>query len=550
MKQIRLSTLLVFILILAACGGEEEPSPTIETARPTATTVLTEVEPQPEENVATPQVTQAESEAGGDPQAEAPPTGEDTLPQPTLFEQAWDDRELFRRGLLEDEQDIVDTLTGATVYHMQLAIDELTQISGQMEVLYTNQEEVPLNEIYFHLFANQLGGSITVSDVRLNGESLQPETVSTALRVPLEDGLNPGEQAVVQMNFVTTVPPADESTKYNILAFNEDILALAHFYPMIATYDDQGWHTEPSPPNGDETYADMSYFLVQLRAPAEQIVVASGVEVERVDENTAQTVTLAAGPVRDFYLAMSDRYGVVSDQIGGVQINSYAPRELLEGAEWALEAAGYALQIFSERYGPYPYNELDIVSTPTQALGIEYPGIFANALRIYDVSDSGANNSANNTILLESVTVHETAHQWFYNLVGNDQINEPWLDEATAQYATWMYYNDRYGEGAGEQYYSSLEGRWARADYAEIPIGLPAEVYDGVEYGAIVYGRGPIFLDELAQQMGQEPFDAFMRDYVQSYRWQIASSEDFQALAEQHCQCDLSMLFDQAVYAQ
>jgi hypothetical protein len=41
-----------------------------------------------------------------------------------------------------------------------------------------------------------------------------------------------------------------------------------------------------------------------------------------------------------------------------------------------------------------------------------------------------------------------------------------------------------------------------------------------------------------------------MRDYAQSYRWQIASSEDFQALAEQHCQCDLATLFDEAVYAQ
>jgi aminopeptidase N len=206
------------------------------------------------------------------------------------------------------------------------------------------------------------------------------------------------------------------------------------------------------------------------------------------------------------------------------------------------------LTSFNERYGPYPYSELDIVSTPTQALGVEYPGIFANALRIYDLS-AGTASGLPNAAYLESVTAHETAHQWFYNLVGNDQLNEPWLDEATAQYATWMYYVDRYGEQNADGYYQSLLGRWERTEFADIPIGMPAEDYDGQEYGSIVYGRGPIFLDELAQEMGQETFDAFMRDYSETYRWEIATSEDFQALAEQHCQCDLAAMFDEAVYA-
>jgi aminopeptidase N len=151
---------------------------------------------------------------------------------------------------------------------------------------------------------------------------------------------------------------------------------------------------------------------------------------------------------------------------------------------------------------------------------------------------------------MESTTAHETAHQWFYNLVGNDQLNEPWLDEATAQYATWKYFADRYGEQNGLGYYESLRGRWERIEFADIPIGMPAEAYDGVEYGAIVYGRGPIFLDDLAQEMGRDTFDAFMRDYAESFAWRIATSEDFQALAEENCACDLTELFEAAVYAQ
>ncbi len=81
---------------------------------------------------------------------------------------------------------------------------------------------------------------------------------------------------------------------------------------------------------------------------------------------------------------------LLSDQVGPVQINSYAPPELLDGAEVALDVAAHALSSYNERFGPYPYSELDIVSTPTSALGVEYPGIFAIALRIYDISAASA----------------------------------------------------------------------------------------------------------------------------------------------------------------
>lgn len=543
MKTYQLFAILFFLLILPACGLREQPLPALETPQPAAADTPAQA---PETDEAA-----AEKPAAATSAPEPPAAGADervTLPARSLFANPWDDREIFRPGLIETEQAVLDDLAAASVYHMKLVIDEPTAVSGLMEVRYTNQEEIPLQEIYFHLYPNQLGGAISVSNVSVNGEAVTPELQETFLRVPLKTALEPGQAAVIQMDFVTTVPPGEESTKYNILAFNEDILALAHFYPMIAVYDDQGWHTEPSPPHGDETYADMSHYLVELTAPAEQVIVSTGVEINRNESADSQTITIAAGAVRDFYLAMSDRYGVTGSQVGPVQINSYAPLEMLDGAELALDVTTHALRVFNARFGPYPYSELDLVSTPTAALGIEYPGIFANALRIYDLS-AASSSGVPNAILLESTTAHEAAHQWFYNLVGNDQLNEPWLDEALTQYATWKYYTDRYGEQNAAGFYDSLQERWARIESADIPIGLPAEAYDGREYGAIVYGRGPVFLNELAQEMGQESFDAFLRNYSETFRWRIATSEAFQALAEEQCQCDLSPLFDGAVYA-
>ena len=471
----------------------------------------------------------------------------ESLPAPTLFDTSWDDREIYKSGLTASEHAALAETMGAPVYHIDLAVETPMLVNGRQEVLYTNQEEQPLDRIYFHQFANQLGGSIHISHVQVNGQPVETTQEASALCVPLAEPLPPGGQVVVQMDFQTNIPRGEDSTKYNVLAFEENILALAHFYPMVATFDSAGWHIEPSPPNGDETYSDAAFYRVRLTAPDSQVIAASGVEVEQQNMNGSQILSLAAGPARDFYIAMSEDFTIVSEQVGDIQINSYAPANKQAGAALAGQAAADALQIFTEQFGPYPYTEFDIVSTPTLALGIEYPGIVANALRIYDLEEQTGSGTPN-SVFVESTTVHEVAHQWFYNLIGNDQINEPWLDESLTQYATWSYYAHKYGEPGQEGFGDSLEGRWARVEFAEVPIGLPADAYSGAEYGAIVYGRGPIFIDTLAQTMGQETFDAFMQDYNQVYRWEIATSGDFKTLAEMYCDCDLTQLFAEWVF--
>jgi aminopeptidase N len=76
---------------------------------------------------------------------------------------------------------------------------------------------------------------------------------------------------------------------------------------------------------------------------------------------------------------------------------------------------------------------------------------------------------------------------------------------------------------------------------------MPAADYPGAEYSAIVYGRGPIFFQTLAETMGQAEFDKFLLEYARKYEWQISSTEDIRTTAEANCQCDLSPLFTQWV---
>ena len=163
-----------------------------------------------------------------------------------------------------------NALDGASVYHIEIDIaPDLYHITGHEEVHYTNTETVALNEIEFRLFPNILGGKMEVSNLLVGGQTYyarvsteqQPARPATSI-----DPLAPGQSIVIGMDFDVTVPQSVD-LNYGVLAYYEDVLALAHAYPMIAVYDDEGWNAEIPPQSGDVTYADASFFLVKITAP-------------------------------------------------------------------------------------------------------------------------------------------------------------------------------------------------------------------------------------------------------------------------------------------
>lgn len=461
---------------------------------------------------------------------------------------SWEDRSVFQGGLVESQQGVLDELPGAPIYHMDMQIDsDMVHLSGEMDIRFTNQEEVPLEEVQFHLYPNLLGGELSISNLQVAGLTVAPTLglADSLMRVPLASPLQPGEHTTIHLAFTATVP-TEIDRNYGILAYTEGVLALAHFFPILAVYDEGGWRAGIPSEQGDLTYADASFYLVRVTAPKKLVLVASGNELDRQVEKNQQVVTFAAGPVRDFYLAASKDYHKQSITVGDVTLNSYAPRRFNAGAAYALEMTQNALHYFSTRYAPYPYTEYDIITISTPAYGVEYPGVTAMAIRIYDLE--AGDNDVPNSVYLESTLAHEFGHQYFYNLVGSDQLGEPWLDESLVQYLTWMYYKDRYGPEGEAGFGSSLEARWERVEKENIPIGLPVASYEGREYGAIVYGRGAFFFEELAALMGEDVFDGFIRDYSDTFSWQNATGEDFKDLAEVHCGCDLTPIFKAWVY--
>src|SRR5215208_2906631 len=246
-------------------------------------------------------------------------------PDDGSMEYPWDDRSIFKNGLIESQQSTLDGLEGASVYHIELNIeDDLFHVNGHQEVQYTNTETVPLNEVQLRLFPNIVGGELEVSNIRVNDETVTPayDLGNSLMILPFATPLETGQSTVLKMDFTVTVPQ-DVELNYGVLAYYDDVLALGHAYPMICVYDDEGWNAEIPPQSGDVTYSDASFYLVKVTAPRDLTLVTTGQKLSSSDASQVQTLSVASGPARDFYLVASPKYEEVSQSFGETTIHSY-----------------------------------------------------------------------------------------------------------------------------------------------------------------------------------------------------------------------------------
>jgi aminopeptidase N len=470
----------------------------------------------------------------------APVTASDTSTA-----RAWDEWDTYLTALRPQARPAVAQLQGMTQYHLDLNLaPDLGRLAGQANIRYTNREQVPLDRVYLHLFPNLWDDGMTVSSAQVAGRpvALAYPSGDDIVELPLVSPLQPGETVDVTLQFTTPIPTGDGAGNYAELANQDAVLALAHFYPTVVVYDN-GWRTETPSSQGDVIYHDASLYDVTLTAPDGPTVVATGTTLGRADNGDGTTTwRLAGGPMRDFNIVASGRYQSASKQVGDVTVTSYFLPEDGAGGRQALDWAVAALGAFEQAFGAYPYRDLDVAATSTSAGGIEYPGLVVMASRLFEDLNSRA--------FFESAVAHEVAHQWWYDVVGNDQVNQPWLDEGLAQYSTYLYYGDVYGDAGAQGFEESLQRRWERVDLVEKPVGLPVGDYEGKEYGAIVYGRAALFLLALRDQIGEEKMTELLRRYYSDFSWRIASSQEFQALAETVSGQDLDALFNKWVYPQ
>ncbi len=407
---------------------------------------------------------------------------------------------------------------------------EANRVQGQMSVTYTNRSSNDLAEIVFRLLPNAGsiygGGALTVEAASYKANPLQFRISQdgTVLTVLLPEALQPTEEITLDLDFTTQIP-SGWGQGYGILNQRQGAVYLAGWYPLLAVYRD-GWLTSDIPAVGDALLAEMSFYEVSLIVPDGYQVIATGVELARDRVDGGFVHHLVSGPVRDFAVAAGADFETVQVVSGEVvlRLHTRSGAEAANTATAGLQIVREAHAAYTELYGNYPYTELDVVEGQISIGGYEFSGMVAID-EAYRLSRSPAD--------YQYLLAHEVAHQWWYGLVGNDSINEPWLDESMATYSAALYL-----ENVGEaRQAEALVASWERQ------VGSPSAAQASVNSAALqftnwgpyrdaVYLRGALFLDTLRAEMGDEAFFAFLRNFQDTNRYSLVSSQDFLRQAE------------------
>jgi aminopeptidase N len=457
-------------------------------------------------------------------------------PQPTATPAplpAWEDPSTYRVAMVPSAADDVKHIEMPTFYHIQARLDlsEATpRIHAVQTTRYTNKASVPLDAIYFRVFANKpsYGSELTFRTVTVADKQakLDYQAERTAVGVALAEPLPSGQSVEVQMEYDVTVPVSN-TRGYGTFNDQDGVLLLSNFSPMVAVYEPSGWNLALAPDYGDPVYAETSFYDVEFTASQGMAVIASGSTTAKRDNDDGTTTwTLLSGPMRDMMLVVSDRFESSSYAVGYIRVNSYYLPQDKQSGEAILGYCREGLRAYQEDFGPYPFAEFDVVEAPIYSGGMEYPGLIMVANQHYQVGGE----------YLEFVTAHEVAHQWWYSLVGNDQVMVPWLDESLANFSVVYYYEYVYGaDRAGMVFQNYVASRYYRAkeEGRDGIVNQPVEAFGPEQYGAIVYGKGAVFFHELRAKLGDDLFLDVLRAYLQDRQYKLATPDDFLRVADQ-----------------
>jgi hypothetical protein len=446
-------------------------------------------------------------------------------------------------ALLPQFAEDVDSFPSATRYWIEVNVDldttgEKARLVGMARIRFTNPLDVALQDLVLMLWPNdsQSQATMTAGPALIDGRLVETEEESDgiALRMRLPHALTARGALDVSIPFWIEAGQIHQENPQRF-GIAEGVLIAPTFYPLVPRLVNGEWQVESPSPMGDRTNSDAAFYQVEITAPVNLTLVASGTEIERdQNEEGTQRAVYVTGPMRDFAFALGD-IEMKSRQVGDVTLNVWARSEHVEDQDKVLDAAAAQFRLLNEHIGLYPYLELDLVDAPGVYGGIEYPGLVF-------IGTMGSLN-------VIRPTIHEVAHQWFYGLIGDDQLYEPWLDEAAATYAEALYYEHIFGVGRATGFLTDLRDLLRQHPDPTQPIGLSVAEYETWSDNLLfVYYKGALFFDALRRELGDPVFFEFLQMYFQQYRYGFAGSQEFQAVAEETCGCDLDPLFDLWVY--
>ncbi|WP_281979535.1 M1 family metallopeptidase [Tenacibaculum mesophilum] len=452
-------------------------------------------------------------------------------------------------------------------YTMDIDMDVKTyQYKGTQKLVYTNNSPDALNKVFYHLYFNafqpnsqmdvrsrniqdpdrRVGdrisklspseiGYIKVSSLKQNGSVVKHETVGTILEVTLNKPIQPGESVTFDMIFDAQVPKQIRRSGRN--SAEGVALSMTQWYPKMAEYDFEGWHTPPY--LGREFHGVWGNFDVTLHIDKNYVVGGTGYvqnpqEVGHGYEDKTKPLNLPSGDkltwkftapnVHDFTWGADPEF--IHDTYkmdNGIDLHFLYKKtldaEYLENWKKLQPKTAELMTYFSEHIGQYPYKQYSVIQGGDG--GMEY----AMCTLITGQRKWGS---------LFGVTAHELAHTWFQFLLATNESKHPWMDEGFTTYISNKAENEILGEGKKNPHAGSYRGyNYVVKNNIEEPLTTHADRYHtNTAYGVASYSKGNIFLSQLEYIIGKENVAKTLKKYFEDFSFKHPTPNDIKRTAE------------------
>ena len=435
-------------------------------------------------------------------------------------------------------------------------VPESRTLTGTAKVTFENVGEGEFSVLKFQLYPNAYRQNALYQPISsayrdaayYDGESYGEISISSVhgsknweimgedkniLYVYLERSLFPGDKVVLDIGFITKLAAVNHRT-----GVTKHTVNLGNFYPILCGFKHGGFYESIYYSDGDPFYSDCAEYKVTLTLPKEYEVASTGrVTAERMLESK-RVYSFEADKVRDFACVLSERFRVEKTTVNGTEISYYYYAD--ETPKESLKAVSESFAFFEKTFGEYPYDTYAIAETGFCFGGMEYP-------RLAMISDSLKGEERVRSI------VHETAHQWWYGVVGSDQTENAWQDEGLAEYSSLLFFEEyeKYGFTRERMVGDALKEYRSYYDVYGSVLGRTdtrmtrnlAEYISEYEYRCLSYDKALVMFDTLRKSVGDKRFKSALSKYYRSCRYRMASVGDLVGAFEKSG-VDVSGFFD------
>lgn len=462
-------------------------------------------------------------------------------------------------------------------YNIEMEIDfSGKSVKGREMITFTNTYNFPISNLYFNLYQNgfqedstlwkegseylnrykrkfkdnafayTIIKSIKVGDNFLSFKFVSPDDENTKdktlVEVKLPDILFPENTINVEILWETKLH------KYYLRSgFTNETLFLMQWYPKLCVFEQGRWKIHQFH-FFTEFYGEFSDFELNFKIPSEWDLVSTGkIFEEKISEGKA--IKIIAENVHDVAIVISKELRKVKKFINitpdnPVELNIFYPSEYNYKIPAITDIVNKCFIFYNEWIGPYLYSNFSIVFLPWNAAqgnaGMEYPQLILCGVKHFE--DKGS-------LDLEYVIAHEFAHQYFYGLIGSDEIEEPWLDEGFTTYISASFLEKNY-----PQYKIHLplfiKANVAKPFTMETFKAINLNYYkdDGISYFTLpgyqhpdylsyriyAYNKPAMSLKTLEKYSGEEKMKIFLQDYFSSFSFLHPHTEDVISLIEEN----------------